>query len=179
MFWLRWVPPLERKLRSLRFRQALRPGNCHNYMRFFQLRCAVSVDGPRFARVLTRMPVRPVAVMCTACCCGTRWPRAVMGTVDRGPIIAAGSRCSDDRGGLPSIVGLTDMPSRVFTLASFRRPVSAVQAAAGLSQQSSCRVISAQPMRAIFVGRRDPHQLSAAWWRAAWRARDLVWRACC
>jgi hypothetical protein len=32
-----------------------------------------------------------------------------MGTVDRGPIIAAGSRCPDDSDGLPSIAGLTDI----------------------------------------------------------------------
>jgi hypothetical protein len=32
-----------------------------------------------------------------------------MGTVDRGPIIAAGSQCPDDSGWLPSIAGLTDI----------------------------------------------------------------------
>src|ERR1700730_12385217 len=44
-----------------------------------------------------------------ACCCGTTWPRALMGIVDRGPIIAAGSQCPDDSGWLPSIAGLTDI----------------------------------------------------------------------
>src|SRR4029077_2968163 len=32
-----------------------------------------------------------------------------MGTVDRGPIIAAGSQCPDDSRWLPSIAGLTDI----------------------------------------------------------------------
>src|ERR1700730_12352401 len=57
----------------------------------------------------THVQGRPVAVMCAACCCGTTWPRALMGTVDRGPIIAAGSQCPDDSGWLPSIAGLTDI----------------------------------------------------------------------
>src|SRR4029077_2580204 len=52
---------------------------------------------------------RPVAVICTACWGGTTWPRALMGTVDRGLIIAAGSQCPDDSGWLPSIAGLTDI----------------------------------------------------------------------
>ena len=42
--------------------------------------------------------VRPVAVMCVACCCGTTWSRALMGTEDRGPIIASRLRCPDDSG---------------------------------------------------------------------------------
>ncbi len=37
------------------------------------------------------------------------WPLALMGTVDRDPIIAAGSQCPDDAGRLPSIAGLTDI----------------------------------------------------------------------
>src|SRR5438874_13650188 len=58
---------------------------------------------------LTRMQVRPVAVMCAACWCGTTWPRALMGTVDRGRVIAAGSQCPDVNRWLPSIAGLTDI----------------------------------------------------------------------
>src|SRR5689334_17544876 len=64
---------------------------------------------PGSQEFFTRVQVRPVAVMWMACCCGTTWPRALMGTVDRGPIIAAGSQCPDDSGWLPSIVGLTDI----------------------------------------------------------------------
>jgi len=51
---------------------------------------------------------RSVAVMCTAFWCGATWPLALMGTVDRGPIIATGSRCPNDVAGLVSIAGLTD-----------------------------------------------------------------------
>src|SRR5579863_3114953 len=36
------------------------------------------------------------------------WPLALMGTVDRGPIIATGSLCPNDEHGLFSIVDLTD-----------------------------------------------------------------------
>src|SRR5204863_1410533 len=73
---------------------------------------------------LTRMQVRPVAVRCAACWCGTTWPRALMGTVDRGPIIAAGSQCPDDSGWLPSIAGLTDIAiTRVYP----RKPSGAAE----------------------------------------------------
>src|SRR5438876_2725590 len=62
--------------------------------------------------------------MCTACWCGTTWPRALMGTVDRGPIIAAGSQCPDDSGWLPSIAGLTDIAiTRVYP----RKPSGAAE----------------------------------------------------
>jgi hypothetical protein len=40
--------------------------------------------------------------------CGATWPLALMGTVDRGPIIATRSHCLNDGDGLVSIAGLTD-----------------------------------------------------------------------
>jgi hypothetical protein len=53
--------------------------------------------------------MRLVAVMCAAWKCGIPWPRALMGTEDRGLIIAAGSQCPDDTDRLLSIAGLTDI----------------------------------------------------------------------
>ena len=78
-----------------------------------------------------------------------------MGTVDRGPIIAAGSQCPDDSGWLLSIAGLTDIaitrlsPSQAFPTGRGRRP----QAAAGRARKSSWRVINAHPMRAILLAK--------------------------
>jgi hypothetical protein len=50
-----------------------------------------------------------LAVMCPACWRGTLWPQALMGTVERGLIIAAGSHCPMTNDRLPSFIGLTDI----------------------------------------------------------------------
>jgi len=47
--------------------------------------------------------------MCAAFECGTTRPLAMMGTVDRALIIAAGSRCPDDEARLLSIALWTDL----------------------------------------------------------------------
>src|SRR5260221_4545639 len=47
--------------------------------------------------------------MCPACWRGTWWPQALMGTVERGLIIAAGSQCPMTNDRLPSFFGLTDI----------------------------------------------------------------------
>jgi hypothetical protein len=51
------------------------------------------VDGPRLAKdFLAFVHRQPLAVMCPACCRGA-WPQALMGSVDRGLIEPARSRC--------------------------------------------------------------------------------------
>ena len=107
-----WIPELS----SARAR-CVQVCRRHRPARRFSL-TSVMCRWPPARKSFTRVQVRSVAVMRAACCCGTTRPRAPMGTVDRGPIIAAGSQCLDDSGGLPSIAGLTDIASRVFTLAS-------------------------------------------------------------
>src|SRR5208282_2827113 len=83
----------------------------------------------------TRMDGRAVAVMCAASECGTIWPRAMMGTVDRGPIIAAGSQCPHDKHGFPSIAGLTDI---AITRVHPRKP----SRPAGVDRSGRCRHVA-------------------------------------
>src|SRR5439155_16650868 len=61
--------------------------------------------------------VRSLAVMCPACVRG-RWPQAVMGSVDRGLIKPAGSRCPMSRYRFASIRRSTDAAITLFHLAS-------------------------------------------------------------
>ena len=81
--------------------------------------------------------VRSLAVMCPACVRG-RWPQALMGSVDRGLIKPAGSRCPMSRYRFASIRRSTDAAITLFHPRKLPlEPAPTAQVAAGLARNSS------------------------------------------
>src|SRR5437588_9220543 len=99
--------------------------------------------------------------MCPAFCCGREWPLTLMGTVERGLIIAAGSHCPMTRDRFFSFVGLTD---RAITRVHPRKPPApaAVDRSGGGWQTPEVLLTHHQsPSDARhLVGEHDGHQLA-------------------
>ena len=108
------------------------------------------------------------------------WPLARMGPVDRGPIIAAGSKCPDD-GRRVTLDRRIDRHCHhaCFTLASLLACRTRLLRPTPASSGSPPGAPSAPSRCAPSCWRARPPPLCAAWWRAALSARDHALLVCC